>query len=126
MQHAWMNFKVTAHSPEEFEQWKTREQSVPSAPDEPLAAAGKELFLRLTCSQCHAVSGTDAIKSYAPNLTHLASRLELGAEVTEYSPENLRTWLRNPQALKPGCKMPNFKLSDEHLDQLVAYLETLK
>ncbi len=126
IQHAWMNFKVIAHAPEEYEQWKAREQSVPQPPEGQLAEAGKTLFMNLTCSQCHAISDTEATKSYAPNLTHVASRLELGAGVIENSPENLRTWLKNPQALKPGCKMPNFKLNDEHLDQLVAYLETLK
>ena len=40
--------------------------------------------------------------------------------------ENLRRWLKDPQAIKPGCKMPNFKLSEQHLNELVAYLETLK
>lgn len=125
-QHAWMNFQVVAHTPDDYEQWKTRHQGVPTPPGEAAASSGKKLFMQLTCSQCHTIAGTEAAGTYAPNLTHLASRRELGAGVIANSTENLRTWLRNPQALKPGCKMPNFKLSDEHLDQLVAYLETLK
>jgi cytochrome c oxidase subunit 2 len=125
-QHAWMNFKVIAHAPEDYEQWKSLEQSVPLSPESDLAADGQRLFMNLTCSQCHAISGTAAGGTYAPDLTHLASRAELGAGVIANSPENLRAWLRNPQALKPGCKMPNFKLSREQLDQLVAYLETLR
>jgi len=125
-QHAWMNFKVIASTPEEFQAWEEREQGIPSAPQQEAAIAGKQRFMELTCSQCHAIDGTGAVADFAPNLTHLASRRDLGAGVIANSPRNLRTWLHNPQALKPGCKMPNFKLNDEQLDELVAYLETLK
>jgi cytochrome c oxidase subunit 2 len=121
-----MNFQVIAHAPDDFERWKERQQSEPLAPEQPPAVAGKQLFMSLTCSQCHAIAGTDAQGAFAPNLTHVAGRAELGAGVIANSPENLRIWLHNPQALKPGCKMPNFKLSDEQLNQLVAYLETLQ
>ncbi|MHC2066527.1 cytochrome c oxidase subunit II [Bremerella sp. T1] len=125
-QHAWMNFLVIAHEPDDFEAWKQRELKSSEAPDSELASQGSDLFMKLTCSQCHAISGTDAKQDFAPDLTHVASRKQIGAGVIENSPENLRTWLANPQALKPGCKMPNFKLNDEQLDQLVAYLETLR
>jgi cytochrome c oxidase subunit 2 len=60
-----------------------------------------------------------------PNLTHLARRKEIGGGVLQNSPDNLRRWLKNPQAIKPGCKMPNFNLSDEQVQQLAAYLESL-
>ena len=127
-QHAWMNFKVIAHTPDEYEQWKVGEQgAVSDVPeDNQLANQGRALFMTLTCSQCHAIAGTEADGDYAPDLTHLASRRELGAGVITYSAENLRLWLQNPQALKPGCKMPNFKLNEGQLDRLVAFLETLK
>lgn len=125
-QHAWMNFQVIAHDPADFDAWQQQEQKVALTPTTGQAAAGAELFMKLTCSQCHAIAGTGAKEDFAPNLTHVAGRRELAAGAIPYSPENLRTWLANPQAIKPGCKMPNFKLSDEHLDQLVAYLETLR
>ncbi|GAA4420958.1 cytochrome c oxidase subunit II [Bremerella cremea] len=125
-QHAWMNFLVIAHDPDDYEAWVQRESSEPAPPSNELAEKGKAVFMDLTCSQCHAISGTPAQEDFAPNLTHLASRRQIGAGVIENSKENLHTWLANPQAIKPGCKMPNFKLSDEQLDQLVAYLETLE
>lgn len=125
-QHAWMNFKVYAYTEEDYEKWVASHQSTPAAPVQDPAVAGKELFLSLTCSRCHTIDGTTADAKIAPDLTHIAARKELGGGVITNNPENLRLWLHNPQALKPGCKMPNFKLSDEHLDQLVAYLETLK
>lgn len=125
-QHAWMNFLVIAHEPDDFAAWQQREKQVPAPPNEKLASDGQALFMKLTCSQCHAVAGSAAKEDFAPDLTHLASRAQLGAGVIKNTPENLRTWLANPQAVKPGCKMPNFKLKDEQLDQLVAYLETLR
>ena len=87
---------------------------------------GKEFFLSATCVDCHAIEGTAAVATIGPDLTHLASRDKLGSGVIDYSSENLALWLKDPQAIKPGCKMPNFKLNKEQIDQLVAYLETLK
>lgn len=127
-QHAWMNFKVYAVPQSEYEQWIAKEKQDTSQPKllSPLAAAGKQYFMQATCQQCHTVKGTTAKARIGPDLTHFARRKEIGAGVIENSPENLAAWLKDPQALKPGCKMPDFKLNDEHLKQLVAYLETLK
>ena len=49
----------------------------------------------------------------------------LGGGVLVNSTENLRLWMKNPQAIKPGSKMPDFNLSDQHVRQIVAYLESL-
>ncbi len=125
-QHAWMNFLVHAHTPAEYEEWLSKEKVVPPAPTNPIALAGRKTFLSLTCSQCHAIAGTKADRSIAPDLTHLASRGELAAGVLKNTPENLKLWLKNPAAFKPGCKMPDFKLTDQQLNELVAYLETLR
>lgn len=127
-QHAWMNFKVYAIPNEEYEQWILSENRAIKRPKllSPLATAGKQFFLQATCQQCHTIAGTSAKAMIGPDLTHFARRKEIGSGVIENSPKNLALWLKNPQALKPGCKMPDFKLSDEHLKQLVAYLETLK
>jgi len=38
----------------------------------------------------------------------------------------LRAWVSDPQKLKVGCLMPNMQLDDEQVDQVVAYLQTLK
>ena len=42
------------------------------------------------------------------------------------STENLQRWLKNPQEFKPGCKMPDFKLTDEQVQNVVAYLESFR
>jgi cytochrome c oxidase subunit 2 len=42
------------------------------------------------------------------------------------SPQNLRAWIKAPDQFKPGALMPAMNLKDADLDQLVAYLTTLK
>lgn len=126
-QHAWMNFQVRAVTPDEYKEWLRQQQVVPgAAPAGELAAAGKDLFLTATCVDCHTVRGTPAKATIGPDLTHVATRTKLGSGVLDNSPENLRSWLKNPQAHKPGCKMPNFNLTDKQVDQLATWLESLK
>jgi cytochrome c oxidase subunit 2 len=75
---------------------------------------------------CHAVGGTNGTGRFGPDLTHLMSRRTIAAGAAENTSENLRLWIQNPDAIKPGSLMPAMKLSDEDLDALVRYLETLQ
>jgi cytochrome c oxidase subunit 2 len=125
-QHAWMNFKVYAHEPDEFAQWQAASEAVPANPTESEAAAGARIFFAQTCVNCHTIDGTAAVASIGPNLTHISRRQEIGGGVLENSPENLGRWLTNPQEFKPGCKMPNFNLTNQEVRQLVSYLESLE
>ncbi len=40
--------------------------------------------------------------------------------------ENLTRWVKNPPAVKPGTKMPNYNLSDQQVHDIVQWLLTLK
>ena len=40
--------------------------------------------------------------------------------------ENLKLWIRNPESLKPGSLMPAMNLNERDLDEVTAYLESLK
>lgn len=126
-QHAWMNFKVYAVTPDDYEKWLAGEEVVPAEPAEREtdAVAGRQLFFAQTCVNCHTIQGTAATATIGPDLTYIARRKELAGGAIENSPDNLRLWLKNPQAIKPGCKMPNFKLTDPQVRQVVAYLESL-
>ncbi|MEX0867101.1 MAG: cytochrome c oxidase subunit II [Pirellulales bacterium] len=125
-QHAWMNFLVIAHTEEDYAMWLAGKDPEAEKPTETDEEAGERLFFtEQTCVNCHAVQGTKATADIGPNLTHVARRKQLGGGILENSTENLALWLKNPQAIKPGCKMPNFKLTDEQVRQLVAYLESL-
>ena len=54
------------------------------------------------------------------------SRDTLGSGVIPNTPENLRAWVKDPQAIKPGNLMPNMQLNSRELDEVVTYLSSLK
>jgi cytochrome c oxidase subunit 2 len=71
-----------------------------------------------------------------PNLTHLQGRETFAGATFDLTPENLNRWIHDPSAMKPmrpdqGTGMPNLvktgpHLTDTEINQLVAFLETLK
>jgi cytochrome c oxidase subunit II len=75
---------------------------------------------------CDTVMGTAATGRFGPDLTHLMSRATLASGAMDNTPANLRHWIKSPDAFKQGALMPAMQLSDEQLDQVTAYLETLK
>lgn len=125
-EHAWMHFLLVAESPAAFAAWEKNQLRPAEKPAGGVAAQGLALFERTSCVNCHAINGTTARARVGPDLTHLADRRQLGAGIIANTPENLRRWLADPQKVKPGAKMPDFKFTDTQLTQLVAYLETLK
>jgi cytochrome c oxidase subunit 2 len=122
-QHAKMLLRVYVDSPEDFNAW-VREQRQPANQDGK-EAAGRHVFESTACLNCHAIDGTNGTGRFGPDLTHLMSRRTIAAGAAENTPENLRLWIQNPDAIKPGSLMPAMKLSDPELDALVRYLETL-
>jgi cytochrome c oxidase subunit 2 len=54
------------------------------------------------------------------------SRDTLAAVVIPNNVDNLRAWIRDPQAIKPGNLMPNMQLNPHELDEVVTYLSSLK
>ena len=40
--------------------------------------------------------------------------------------EALTAWLSNPPGIKPGSFMPNLGLTEQEIDSLISWLETLK
>jgi cytochrome c oxidase subunit II len=123
-QHAKMLLRVSVDSPEDFAAW-VREQRQPAVADERVAA-GRQVFETTACINCHSINGTVANGRFGPDLTHLMSRSTIAAGAAVNTPENLRLWIENPDAIKRGSLMPAMKLSDPDLDQLVGYLETLR
>jgi cytochrome c oxidase subunit 2 len=126
-EHAWMRILVIAEEPSNFGQWEKAQLRPSQTPTTDAAIKGLALFQTSTCINCHAIRGVPgANSSVGPDLTHVASRRQIAAGMLEETPENMRQWLKNPQRTKPGCFMPDFYLTDEQLDQLVAYMETLQ
>ena len=69
---------------------------------------------------------TSANGRFGPDLTHFMSRVTLASGAADNTRENLRLWIQNPDAIKPGSLMPAMHLNDSDLDALVSYLETLR
>jgi cytochrome c oxidase subunit 2 len=54
------------------------------------------------------------------------SRSTIASGAAENTPENLRLWLKDPDAIKPGSLMPAMRMTDAELDALVHYMESLR
>ena len=123
-QHAMMLLRVYVQTRDEFERW-VREQNQPA---HATAAVweGQKIFERTACINCHAVAGTAANGRFGPDLTHLMSRDTIAAGAATNTAANLRRWIKDPNAIKPGSKMPAMGLSDPALDAVTQYLETLR
>jgi cytochrome c oxidase subunit 2 len=124
VEHAKMLLRVYVDTPEEFAAW-VKNQQQPGVQD-PSVAAGRRVFETQACMNCHAVRGTAATGRFGPDLTHLMSRDTIASGVAPNTKENLRQWIKDPDSFKPGSLMPAMQLNDEQLDQLTAYLATLK
>jgi cytochrome c oxidase subunit 2 len=75
---------------------------------------------------CHTIGGTLAASHVGPDLTHVGSRRSIAAGTLPNTRSNLASWISDPQAIKPGSRMPGTTLSPSELNALVTYLETLK
>jgi cytochrome c oxidase subunit II len=123
-QHAKMLLRVYVDSQEQFHQWVQQERE--SAGTDGAVEQGRRVFETTACVNCHTVSGTVAVGRFGPDLSHLMSRDTIASGAAPNTPENLRSWIQNPDSIKPGSLMPAMKLNDQDLDALIAYLETLR
>ncbi|HTU44834.1 MAG TPA: cytochrome c oxidase subunit II [Bryobacteraceae bacterium] len=125
-QHAKMLLRVYVQPRAEFERW-VHEQQQPADASAPSTAAanGQRVFETTACVNCHAVAGTPAKGQFGPDLTHLMSRATIAAGAAPNTPEMLRLWVKNPDAIKPGSKMPAMGLTEQDVDAVATYLETL-
>ncbi len=79
----------------------------------PAVAHGKELWEANNCMGCHTLLGEGAY--YAPELTRVYERR---------GPDFIRAMLRDPAAMYPGeRRMQQYDLTDEEIDDLVAFFE---
>ncbi len=123
--HALMAFPVVVMQPGEFEAWLDARAGasagVAADPD------GAALFQRHGCGDCHRVAGTQAEGSKGPDLSHVGSRLTIGAALMANDAETLERFIAHSASLKPGSMMPPYlHIPDEELSAISAWLEGLK
>jgi cytochrome c oxidase subunit II len=125
-QHAQMRFIVVVETAEDFALWANAQRQTPPPPSDPVQQHGQQIFLTSVCTQCHTIQGTPAAARVGPNLTHVASRQYIAAGSLQNTRDHLRSWITDPQQFKPGIRMPMNTYSDDDLNALVSYIESLK
>ena len=126
-QHAKMLLRVYVESPADFDRWVRRQQTVQAdAAMSPEAIEGRRVFESTACINCHTIEGTVADGRFGPNLRHLMSRDTIASGAAPNTPANLRLWIQNPNAIKPGSLMPAMNLTDKQLNEVTEYMLTLR
>jgi cytochrome c oxidase subunit 2 len=138
-QHAAMALDVVAQPPGEFDAWLAHQATPAAASPARIEGAatgvrdvgagerrGRDVFLAARCNACHTVRGVAEGGTLGPDLTHLASRRHIAAGALPFSRAALLGWIADPQAAKPGARMPPASMSADDLQALAAWLETLQ
>jgi cytochrome c oxidase subunit II len=128
LSHYDMRIRVIAEDAAGFESWVADQRAEAAAlTDEEIQGLGLG-----TCFACHAIDGVGGPTAEAPasitapDLTHLASRETIASGALPNTPEALARWLDDPPAVKPGSRMPDYNLTEQQIEDLVAYLMSLR
>jgi len=126
MAHAKMAFVVVAEPRATFQAWLEHQRAPAGEPASDQAARGKDVFLSRQCTLCHAIQGTVAGSRVGPDLTHVASRLTIGAATLDNERQPLDQWIDNAPFFKPGVRMPSHMLDASEREAVVTYLRSLE
>lgn len=128
--HAYMRFRVKVDTAEEFDAWVNDMQgaSLQKVSADPLVQKGRQAYVQKGCAGCHTVQGQHVGNARYPDLTNYGQR-SIVAGIETNTPENLATWIRDPQIFKPGNYMPTLwsgaEGEEEQIEAIVAYLHSL-
>ena len=126
-QHARMALYVVAMPQAEFDLWLAGQARPAQAPDSALLVRGRAAFLEQRCQTCHTIRGVAEESRRGPDLTHVGGRTHIGAGTLRNHRGTLAGWIADPQAIKPGVRMPAaHDIDGATLNALAAYLEQLK
>jgi cytochrome c oxidase subunit 2 len=81
---------------------------------------GASLYINKGCRSCHQPYSS----SGCPNLANFSQKPLIIGKVAN-TRSNLRKWLKNPASIKFGTRMPNLRLTDEEIELLIDYIQTL-
>jgi cytochrome c oxidase subunit 2 len=139
LSHSLMRARVQAVPESDFDQWLENQQQPAAVPEEgDPTYDGYQVYLNKRCVQCHTVRLDDPDASIiippeafnGPELTHFASRNTFAGailpEEDQSRAEALKDWLANPPQVKPGSFMPPLGLTEQEIDALIVWLESLE
>jgi cytochrome c oxidase subunit 2 len=121
-----MAFEVVAEPMDKFLAWIAHERLTATEPSTDEERHGRDVFLSSTCVTCHTIRGTQAGSNVGPELTHVGSRMTIGAGTLPNMRGHLAGWISNPQSIKPGVRMPPNPLQSTDLQAVLAYLRSLR
>ncbi len=125
IEHAKMLLRVYVDTPAQFAAW-VKNQQQPAVRRIPAVAAGRHIFETRPASTATPLRAPRRVGRFGPDLTHLMSRATIAAgAAAEHASKICATGSRIPITSKPGVLMPAMQLSDQQMDEVVAYLTTL-
>jgi cytochrome c2 len=90
------------------------------------AYRGAQAIQRNGCHSCHRIPGIRGTNAYVgPPLNAWSARRYIAGNL-ENNPENLISWIMNPQAIEPGTAMPDMNIDEQQARDIAAYLYTLQ
>ncbi|MCC6206072.1 MAG: c-type cytochrome, partial [Hyphomicrobiales bacterium] len=123
--HALMAFPAIAMEQPEFAAWLEARGAPSVGIGE--TGEGRALFMRENCADCHRIDGTEALGTAGPDLSHLGSRLTIGAGLLDNDEERLARFIAHPGSVKAGARMPAYPhLSADELGAIAAWLKGLQ
>ena len=89
-------------------------------------AQGRLLIRQYGCGSCHVIPGIPGANgTVGAPLTEFARRKYIAGALIN-TPDNLVTWIVNPQAIEPGTAMPYMGVREDEARDIAAYLATLR
>lgn len=126
-QHARMVLQVVALPPAQFDAWLAGQARSASPTATPKQDAGRQAFLAHRCDACHTVRGVGEQSRRGPDLTHVGSRLQLGAGTSPNTQDDRQRWIAHVQQVKSGARMPSYAhLPPDTLDAMADWLGSLR
>jgi cytochrome c oxidase subunit 2 len=125
LNHGNMRLKVFVDTQADFDAWVKNQQQPPVQPQTDLQKQGYDLVVNGICAGCHSLGDHKAGLPIGPDLTHLFSRTTFAGATFDLNEANLRRWLQDTQAMKPGNDM-QVTLTPDQINALIAYLSMLK
>ena len=131
--HANMRLRAFVQTKDDFDKWVKQQQSPPVTPAGGIGRGWRADFRQRALRDMSYGQGSLGLFARnipatfkGPDLTHFGSRSTLAGSILENTPENLAKWIQDPDKVKPGANMPTLGLQGKDLNDLVAYLESLK
>jgi cytochrome c2 len=85
---------------------------------------GEAMFIQYGCGSCHALKNVrTATGMVGPPLDGIALRVIIAGHLSN-TPQNMQTWIRDPQQVSPGTAMPDLNVGAQDARDITAFLYT--